>query len=93
LGFSTNFVGSESGQIQSVKLLKNMVSNRTPLHTVFERGELNQREGERGNRAEYRSHCRVENSNMTECSQEIGYLQSMNSDKHLPQSSFAGQYF
>ncbi len=29
LGWSINFVGSESGQIQSVKLLKNMVSNRT----------------------------------------------------------------
>ncbi len=26
LGWSSNFVGSESGQIQSVKLLKNMVS-------------------------------------------------------------------
>jgi hypothetical protein len=40
LGFSSNFVGSESGQIQSVKLLHNMVSDRTlygippppPLH-------------------------------------------------------------
>jgi hypothetical protein len=30
LGWSSNFVGSESGQIQSVKLLQNMVSNRTP---------------------------------------------------------------
>jgi hypothetical protein len=30
LGWSSNFVGSESGQIQSVKLLLNMVSNRTP---------------------------------------------------------------
>ncbi len=30
LGWSSNFVGSESGQIQSVKLLENMVSNRTP---------------------------------------------------------------
>jgi hypothetical protein len=29
LGWSSNFVGSESGQIQSVKLLQNMVSNRT----------------------------------------------------------------
>jgi hypothetical protein len=28
LGWSSNFVGSESGQIQSVKLLYNMVSNR-----------------------------------------------------------------
>ncbi len=30
LGWSSNFVGSESGQIQSVKLFQNMVSNRTP---------------------------------------------------------------
>jgi hypothetical protein len=29
LGWSSNFVGSESGQIQSVKLLQNMVSNTT----------------------------------------------------------------
>jgi hypothetical protein len=29
LGWSTNFVDSESGQIQNVKLLQNRVSNRT----------------------------------------------------------------
>ncbi len=29
LGWSSNFVGSESGQIQSVKLLQNMISNMT----------------------------------------------------------------
>jgi hypothetical protein len=29
LGWSSNFVGSESGQIQSVKLLQNMASSRT----------------------------------------------------------------
>ncbi len=40
LGLSSNFVGSESGQIQSVKLLQNMVSNTTqqpppvPNHTL-----------------------------------------------------------
>ena len=50
---------------------------------------MNQREGERGNRGEYRSQSWVENTNMTECTQEIGYLQSINSDKHLPQSPFA----
>jgi hypothetical protein len=33
LGWSSNFVGSESGQIQSVKLLQNMVSNRTQQST------------------------------------------------------------
>jgi hypothetical protein len=47
-------------------------------------GELNQREGERGNTGEYRSQSWVENTNMTECTQEIGYLQTVNSDKHLP---------
>jgi hypothetical protein len=30
LGLSSNFVGSEYDQILSVKLLQNMVSNRTP---------------------------------------------------------------
>ncbi len=29
MGWSGNFVGSESGQIKSVKLLQSMVSNRT----------------------------------------------------------------
>jgi hypothetical protein len=29
-GWSSNFVGSESGQIQSIKLLQKIVSNRTP---------------------------------------------------------------
>ncbi len=28
-------------------------------------GELNKKEGERGNRGEYRSHSKVENTNMT----------------------------
>ncbi len=54
LGWKGNFVGSESGQIQSVKLLENMVSNTTqhpppPSHTLyFDKGkgggEVNQRE-------------------------------------------------
>jgi hypothetical protein len=64
LGWSSNFVRSESGQIQSVKLFQNMVSNRTqhpppsPGHTLSminctltqgRGGDLNQREGLRGN--------------------------------------------
>jgi hypothetical protein len=53
-------------------------------------GELNQREEERGNKEEYRSKSWVEDSNMTECTQDIGYLQSINSDKHMPQSPFTG---
>ena len=78
----------------------------SPLHTVYctrtvhlftqgrgEGRELNQREGERGNRGEYRSQSWVDNTNMTECTQETGYLQSINSDKHLSQSPFIGQFF
>jgi hypothetical protein len=54
---------------------------------------LNQTEGERGNTGEYRSQSWVENKNMTECAQEIGYLQSINPDKHLPRIPFTGQFF
>ncbi len=50
--------------------------------------ELNQREGERGNR----SQSLLENTYMTECTQEIGYLQSINSAKNLQQSSFTGNF-
>jgi hypothetical protein len=49
----------------------------TYSHIIWGRGELSQREGESGNRLQNR----VENTNMTECAQEIGYLQSINSDK------------
>jgi hypothetical protein len=55
--------------------------------------ELNPREGERGNRGEYRSQNWVENTNMTDCTQEICYLQSINSDKHLLRSPFLVQFF
>ncbi len=78
VGRSSNFVSSESDQIQNVKLLQNMVSN-----TTREGGGgvlVNQREGERGNRGEFRSQkLVVENAYMTECTPEIGYLQSINS--------------
>jgi hypothetical protein len=37
---------------------------------------VNKREGERGNRGECRLKSWVENTIMTECTQEIGYLQS-----------------
>jgi hypothetical protein len=45
-----------------------------------EGGELHQREGEGGLRGENRSQGCVENINMTECTQEIGDLQSIKSD-------------
>ncbi len=71
----------------------------TCIHSILidtgkggEGGELNQRDGERGNREEYRSLSWVENTNITECTQEICYLQSKNSDKHLPQSPFTGHF-
>jgi hypothetical protein len=35
LGWSRNFVGSETGQTQSVKLLQNMVTNITPFPPSF----------------------------------------------------------
>jgi hypothetical protein len=64
------------------------------VHTRKRGMGLNQREGERGNTGEYRCQSWVENTNMTECTQEIGYLQSinLNSDKHLPQSPFTGNF-
>jgi hypothetical protein len=34
----------------------------------------------------------IEKTNMTECTEEIVYHQSINSDKHLPQSPFIGQF-
>ncbi len=77
-----------------------------PLHTVYTciqytyshreggRGEeLNKREGERRNRRECRSQSWVENTKISECTQEIGYFQSVNSYKHLPQSLLTGKFF
>jgi hypothetical protein len=57
-----------------------------------EEDELNQKEG-RGATRERQIPKLVENINMTECTQEIAYFQSINSDKHLPQSPFIGQFF
>jgi hypothetical protein len=45
-----------------------------------EGGELNQREGEWGNRGEYRSKKSVENTNKPGCTQKIGYPESINFD-------------
>ncbi len=49
------------------------------LFTQGREGVLNQGEGERGNRGEYKSQSWFENTNMTECTQEIRFLQSLNS--------------
>jgi hypothetical protein len=48
------------------------------------RGELRQREGERGNS----SHSWVENTNMNDCISSL-----LNSDEHLPQSPFTSNFF
>jgi hypothetical protein len=53
------------------------------IHTgKGDRGREEPERRERGNRGEYRSHSQswVENTNMTECTQDIGYLQSINTD-------------
>ncbi len=72
----------------------------SPLHNLYvysvyffsrrEGGEVNgswTREKGRG------AQSWVEITNMTEFTQEIGYLQSINSHKHLLQSPFTGQFF
>jgi hypothetical protein len=53
-----------------------------------EGGKLNQREGEDGGKLNQREGERGKNTNVTD-----PYLQSRNSDKHLPQSPFTGQFF
>ncbi len=111
LGQSSNFVGSESGQIQSVKQNSCRIWSPTEPHTFptlntvcckYVQYTYSHRDGggrvepERrgeGNRGEYRSQSWVENTNMTECMQKIGYLQSIISDIHLPQSPFTGKFF
>jgi hypothetical protein len=86
LGFcllwSSNFVGSESSQIQSVKLLQNMVFNRTPhappppSHTLymlyFEQGRGEESwTRERGKGKQFTKLGRLDNANMTECISSI----------------------
>ncbi len=106
------FVGSESGQMKSVKLLAEYGFQQNPhtppppppltqcirkysIHYLFTQGreEGGRVEPERrGNRREYRSQSRVENTNMTKCTQEISII-SINSNKHLPQSPFHANFF
>jgi hypothetical protein len=81
LGWGSNFVGSESGQKQSVKLLQNMATTQLnpPTHCLyilyvyFGKGG---RVGEVREKVERQQFTRgVENTNMTD------YLQSKNSIK------------
>jgi hypothetical protein len=78
LEWSSNFVGSESGQIQCVKPLQNMVSNRTqhppppPSYTLSVYNVLRHREGEkwmRIERLEGQQFTKLgsKNTNMTDC--------------------------
>ncbi len=83
LGRWSNFVGSESGHMHSVKLLQYMLfitPDIPALYTVHKfTCTYSHREGGRVNGEEYRSQSWVENTNMNECTQEISYLQSINS--------------
>ncbi len=95
LEWSSNFV-DDSGQIQSVRLLQNVVSNRTqntpppPSHTLSVYTLIRGRG--RGERVE--PERRLEFTKLARKYQHDWlYLQSINSDKHLPQSSFTGLFF
>jgi hypothetical protein len=96
LGWSSNFLGSESGQIQSVKLLQNMVSNRTPPPplTYWILYTYSHREGRSGGKDE--PERRLERKQFIELERRYHndgmYLQSINSDTHLSQSPFTGQF-
>ncbi len=97
LEWSSNFVGFESGQ--SVKLLQNMVSNRTlhlpppPSNTLSVYTVLWHREGE----GRVEPERRLEGQQFTKLGrkyqQDWQYLQSINSDNHLPQSTFTDNFF
>jgi hypothetical protein len=84
-GRSSNYVGSESGQIQSVKLLSNMVSIRTQhpppplpaIHCLYIL-YLDTRKGEGGG---------------VEPEKKVRGTTVQNSDKHRPQSPFTGKFF
>ncbi len=107
LGWSSNFVASwiwsdtecktpaEYG-LQQNPLPYTLYTSIQYLHTYSHRegGESWTREKrkEKGNRGEHRLQSWVKNTNMIECTQEIDYLQYINSDKNLPQSPFTGHF-
>ncbi len=100
LGWSSNFVSFNSGQIQREK-----TPGRIWCHTDFHiqysihihigKGAGRVEPERRGEGQQWRVQItsRLENTNTTEQKQEIGYLQSKNSDKHLPQSPLTGKFF
>jgi hypothetical protein len=100
-GWSSNFVGTESGQKQSVILPQNMVSNRTqhspptPGHTLSINTVLWHRE--EGEVQECWTGEKVRGQQFTKLGRKYQhdwlYLQSINPDKYLPQSPFTGQFF
>ncbi len=97
LGWSIKFVGSESGQIQSVKLLTGLnapVPSQT--HTVCTCCTLTQgKEGEQGRVEPCREKVRGATVHKAGSNyhQDWFNLQFINSAKHLPQSTFTGQFF
>ncbi len=95
-GWFSNFVVTESGQIQSVKLLQNMVSNRTqhspppPSHTLSVYTVLRHRGG--GGRVEPERRLQWQQPGRT-YQHDWLYLLYLNYDKHLLQSPFTGKFF
>jgi hypothetical protein len=100
LGWSSNFEGFESGQIQSFKLLQNMVSNMTQhsqahlpaTHCLY---ILYFDTGKGWGRAE--PERRLKRQQFTKLGRkyqhEWMYLQSISCDKHLPQSPLQVNFF
>jgi hypothetical protein len=64
---------------------------RIRIHTG-NRGELNQREGVTREATDHKAELKIP-TNMTECRQETGFLQSINSDKHRREAPITGQFF
>ncbi len=95
LGWCSNFVGSESGRIQSVKLKQNMVSNRTrhnlsQSHTVCIYCTLITGKGWGGRctREKVRKAIVHKAGSKVPTWLTVSSVYSINSNKHLPQVNF-----